>query len=367
MITPYSTDPIINTATVSSTTPDPNLENNTSTVETGVEALADVSINKTASRTVVSPGDTLTYTLIVTNRGPSTAENVVVTDAIPSSILNPMFSVNGVPAGAWTGSFTIGSMPMSNTVTITITGTVDPNINIFFLTNTATVNSTTPDPDLGNNTSTVTVDVQPAGESADISVSKTAAPTSVRPGESVTYTLVVTNHGPNTAVNVILTDDIPSSVLNPMFSVNGSAPIPWTGVFIVGDMPSGSSKTITITGTVDPNATSPFINTATVSSQTFDPNLANNTASVRVVIITSRCQALTDIIQSVALQEAALAKILDAEGKKLQAIIAFDNVTAEQLLKANASVTRLIGIITRLENLLLAKVDNVNACSQACI
>ena len=71
----------------------------------------------------------------------------------------------------------------------------------------------------------------------------------------------------------------------------------------------------------------------------------------------SREQAVTDLIQSVALQEAALSHILNAEGEKMQAIIKMEDVTTEELLKLNKSVERMINSITRLEMMLQAKLE----------
>ncbi|MCL2703097.1 MAG: hypothetical protein FWE91_05775 [Defluviitaleaceae bacterium] len=75
----------------------------------------------------------------------------------------------------------------------------------------------------------------------------------------------------------------------------------------------------------------------------------------------SRDQAITDIIQSVALQEAALAHILNAEGEKMQAIIGMEDVTPAQLLKLNKSVEQMLNAITRLEMMLQAKLELFNS------
>jgi len=75
----------------------------------------------------------------------------------------------------------------------------------------------------------------------------------------------------------------------------------------------------------------------------------------------SRDQAITDLIQSVALQEAALAHIMNAEGEKMQAIIGKSDVTSEELLTLNKSVESMINSITRLEMMLQAKLELFSA------
>jgi len=71
----------------------------------------------------------------------------------------------------------------------------------------------------------------------------------------------------------------------------------------------------------------------------------------------TRKQAITDLIQSVALQEAALAHMMNAEGEKMQKIIAMDDVSIDELMKLNKSVTQLISAISRLEMLFTAKLE----------
>ena len=245
-----ATGTIRNTAIVGSTTRDPDMENNTSTTNTGVEALADVEIEKSASHAIVNHGDTLTYTLLVTNHGPSTAENVVVNDVLPAGLINPTFTVDTVSHGEWTGTHTIGSLLDEDTRTIVITGVIAADAPEGLLSNTATVTSTTPDYNLDNNTSTAETTVE---AEADISVNKQASHDVVNPGDTLTYTLIVTNHGPSTAVAVTVTDPLPAGLLNPTFSVDGTPSGPWNGTHTIGNMLTGEIIEITITGTVDPD------------------------------------------------------------------------------------------------------------------
>ena len=81
---------------------------------------------------------------------------------------------------------------------------------------------------------------------------------------------------------------------------------------------------------------------------------------------TSRCQAITDIIESVALEQAALAHILNAEGEKLQRVIATETVGTEQLLETNDSVERMVSAVSSLEAALLAKLEVFDGCLCEC-
>ena len=71
----------------------------------------------------------------------------------------------------------------------------------------------------------------------------------------------------------------------------------------------------------------------------------------------TREEAVGDIIESVALEESALAHILNAESEKLMAVIDNASATTDQLLAINRSVKNTIGAISRLEMLLQAKLD----------
>lgn len=76
---------------------------------------------------------------------------------------------------------------------------------------------------------------------------------------------------------------------------------------------------------------------------------------------TTRDQAITDLIESIALEETALSHILNAEGEKLQAFIALEGVTAVELLEVNKSVECMVKAITQLDMVLKSKLDVV-AC-----
>lgn len=70
-------------------------------------------------------------------------------------------------------------------------------------------------------------------------------------------------------------------------------------------------------------------------------------------------EAITNLIESIAMQESALAHIANAEGEKMQEIIGMKDVTREQLLKMNKSAELMVNVITRLEMILQAKLELV--------
>ena len=95
-VTAPASGSLTNVASVSSPTGDPNSTNNvTLPVVTSVPPVADVAIGKTAAANVLASSN-LTYTISVTNFGPSSASGVVVTDTLPANVTFVSESGNGI-------------------------------------------------------------------------------------------------------------------------------------------------------------------------------------------------------------------------------------------------------------------------------
>lgn len=75
----------------------------------------------------------------------------------------------------------------------------------------------------------------------------------------------------------------------------------------------------------------------------------------------TRDQAISDLIESVALQETGLSHILNAEGEKIQAVVALPNVTTGELLAVNTSVQDTINAVARMEMILQSKLNLFSA------
>ena len=255
-------DPVVNVATVTATTFDPDLGNNTETVGASVDAAADLQLVKTGPASVVA-GTTATYTITVTNAGPSSAGNVVIDDPVQPGIVR-IASVSG--AGCSALPCNVGSIAPRGSVSITVNAVTDPALRSgATLTNVATVSSTTPDPNLLNNAGSA--DSTVGSTSADIRFAKTG-PASARPGDTISFTITVQNLGPSAADSVTVTDPSPAN-----FAITGVSgdctALPCSFV----SLPVGVTRTITVTGTI--SATAPangaITNTATVTTSTPDP------------------------------------------------------------------------------------------------
>jgi uncharacterized repeat protein (TIGR01451 family) len=262
MTAPIAGGGITNSATVSSSI-DNNATNNTSSVPTTVVAQADLSITKNGPAGVVA-GQNVTYTIVVTNNGPSSAASVSVADPQPANLT---WVSN---AGACTSNFPCALGTLASGASATFTATYSTSASFSGnVTNTATVSSATADPNNANDSASATTNV---GAQADLSVVK-SGPASTTPGQNVVYTIVVTNNGPSPAVATVVSDPTPVGLA---FQSNSGA-CTTTYPCSIGTLASGGSATITSTYTVPNNYASATINnTASVSSATNDPNNSND-------------------------------------------------------------------------------------------
>jgi uncharacterized repeat protein (TIGR01451 family) len=133
---------------------------------------------------------------------------------------------------------------------------------------------------------------------ADLSVTKSAQPTSVVAGHQITYTFTTTNNGPLAATDVTLTDVLPagetyvSSTSSQGWVTNNNGTLTVT----LGNMADGATATTTVIVTVAASATGSVTNTVTVGADQADPNLGNNTSSVTTPIsVPVIPQATTDL------------------------------------------------------------------------
>jgi uncharacterized repeat protein (TIGR01451 family) len=116
---------------------------------------ADIAVTKVGAPDPITPGQVITYTITITNYGPSTASEITLTDIVPVEVLIPEFSTDGgVTWNVWTGSLIItDDLNSGGSIIVLIRGEVACVVTA--LNNTAEVElGTLTDPDLSNNTST---------------------------------------------------------------------------------------------------------------------------------------------------------------------------------------------------------------------
>ncbi|SIQ52976.1 DUF7507 domain-containing protein [Paenibacillus macquariensis] len=173
-------------------------------------------ILKSANTTNATVGDTITYSLNVSNTGNLPA-NVTIADTVPAGAIFVPNSVlvNGVPQpGADpAGGLNIGTIAPGATVTVTLTFQVTvatlPNPQQLVNQATGTFTFTPPDGRLLSGTSLSNVLIIPVS-SPNVTVVKSTPATDAIVGDIITYTIVATNNGIESVNNVILIDPIPA-------------------------------------------------------------------------------------------------------------------------------------------------------------
>jgi uncharacterized repeat protein (TIGR01451 family) len=283
-----------NVAVVGDVAVDLNPANNTAQVATPVLP-PDMAIGMTSSPAFVAVGDTVTYTLFVTNLGPVIARGIVVTNALPPSLHLAGVNVRKGTSTNYSDPVTSGQtdinaffsepLAVGASTEVIITATA---LSLGHATNVASVYDSVLDPNLANNSAVAVTPVL----SAEMVVGMTGSTNYVPVGASVTYTLIVTNWGPVNGHSVLVTNILPTNFLFTAASVSAgsytTSPDPVVSgatdiIASLGTMSAGQTATMSVTATATGlgNAT----NVAVVYDNEVNPNLVNNTAQVVIAVL----------------------------------------------------------------------------------
>jgi uncharacterized repeat protein (TIGR01451 family) len=284
---------VSNTATTAASN-EANTANNSSGAVDITVLCPDLSVSKTADAASVDAGDSIGYTITVSNAGPGAAKNVTLSDPLPA---NPglSWSINGGPNAA---ECSIGGGSLScNFGTVIATGSKTVHISspttsgsCGTVSNTATTAASNEANTANNSSGAVDITVL----CPDLSVSKTADAASVDAGDSIGYTITVSNAGPGAAKNVTLSDPLPVSP-GLSWSINGgpnAAECSIGGGSLscnFGTVIATGSKTVHISSPTTSSSCGTVSNTATTAASN-EANTANNSSGA--VNITVLCPDL---------------------------------------------------------------------------
>jgi uncharacterized repeat protein (TIGR01451 family) len=257
---------------------DPDTSNNNRIVKiTVANAPVDVAVSLTDAPDPVRRNEVLTYTATVTNNGTGVASNLVVSLDVPASVTG----ITVAPSTSCTAtspvicSFT--SLAAGRSTTVAVKGRPQAEGAIAA---TATASVSDPDTDPTNNSASVSTNVTP---NADLSITYTASPTSVLPGQDLTLTVKAVNNGPSTATNARGTITLGNRVT--VVSASGcSGTGPFTCSF--GDLATGATATRTVV--VRPRFPGSLTNSAVVASDVEDPKPTTNTKALTTTVRTAR-------------------------------------------------------------------------------
>ena len=299
---------IPNSVSVSSSVTDPNSLNNTATASTvvGTTANGELTVTNTASPNPVQAGSDVTFTQVVTNTGTGAATGATLAEAV-TPVANLTF-VSVTPPAGWSCAGFPGTPCSDASVAAGTSGTflviyqvTAGTANGTPITDKATVNAT--NQAFGANSATAN-DIVGSATQADLALTTTATPSSIFPGNNITYTQTITNNGPAAATGASFTETLPA---NTTFE-SVTAPVGWTcsapavgattGTVTCSDpnplASADAANIIVVLGVPSTVAAASITAVSSVTATTTDPNAANNTTTTVTPVVVTCDLAVTN-------------------------------------------------------------------------
>ena len=283
---------VVNIASASGLDPNGNPVTTPTDTETVTLDAADLAIEKSVSDSSPDVGDTVTYTITLTNLGPNAATGVEVVDTLPNGLgtIDAITPSGTHDAGAGTITWSGLSVVVGTPVTLSYTAVVPEPVAGVVYENTAEVTESDqydPEPDNNQDDASLTplqadlqvtkVQIKGPEQGGSLASKEVVNPSTIIAGTRIYYLLTVVNNSPTAAINAVVTDTLPAGISNVQFSRNfGSSWFAWTGSFTYANFAANSTDTIVIRGTVAANQTVSLTNIASVESDTYDPVSAND-------------------------------------------------------------------------------------------
>lgn len=282
-VDPLASGTLTNTAEVTGLEPDPDTGNNLTSHATLASPQTDLQLEKIGP-TTASSGEEFTYTLDVTNGGPSNSTGSTVRDPLPSGLT----FVSSADCGQSGGVVSCGVGPLAANASRSLAFAVrlDASVTTSIF-NTAEIVADEGDPVLGNNTSTHLLQIDAM---ADLRLSK-LAPATVSAGDLITYTLRVFNDGPADSTGGSVTDTLPEGVAF-VASADGCSGVTGAVVCPFGGIAVGVSRDLTFTARTAASASGDLDNRASVGGNEDDPDATNNDAGALTTLQLSADLAL---------------------------------------------------------------------------
>ncbi len=230
-------------------------------------------VTKAASRRHLAVLDLVGFFVMVTNDGPATVQNVVVSDPLPNGLA---FVSAHTRAGGYdpsSGLWAVGAIAPGERRALTIVARVDREGSI---TNTARlIGGLDADLLLEDNASSVTVSADPA---ADIEISVEGLD-KISVNGTGPYVVRARNLGPSHATGVTVTAGIPLGLSFRNALASAGAYSAGTGEWMIGALRAGEAATLIVTAQVlNENV---VVRAAKTKGDQFDPVIGNNqTAAV---------------------------------------------------------------------------------------
>ena len=245
------------------------------------EVYTDLSIQKSADDYTPELGQEVTWTITVSNEGPSWAENVRVDDMLPDGMefVSSNLTAGGLDVSS--GIWSLGGMGVGDVATASVTMRVTNVDN--YINNYARVSTDTYDWNGYNDKNVIAVDPWEPTQ-ADLSLVKTVSDPNPEVGSVVEWTVSVTNSGPDTAWHTTVQEALPAGLTFVGSRASAGTYDFESGVWNVGHLANGETAEMVISTSVDSAAAVQYVNSAVAASNTVDADTSNNTAQASISV-----------------------------------------------------------------------------------
>ena len=247
---------------------DVNLSNNNDTISFNVNPSCDLEISSQINQSDLKYGDLINWMVVIKNKNPDVAHNILVKDLIPNKLSN----INLISDYNFNERINeIELLNASDEIQLNIasvvdtTGLIESNIE---------VSAFEFDYNKSNNQNTQIINVD---TSSDLIVVCIANVTNPNYNDLVKFTLTITNAGPDIANNVKIENTLPKGFIY----INSTLPNE-NGVFNIEKLDNGEKLTIDIITKV--NTTGNYTNTVNITCDNYDSFLDNNNDSTSIYI-----------------------------------------------------------------------------------
>ena len=289
---------VTNRATISRMNrPDTNMTDNSAFAVFRVES-ADLAVAKSADKATLEEGESMLFTVSVSNRGPNAVHDVRINDPLPAGLILDEIQVSqGVYTNA-TGAWAVGALTNGGTAVLTIHATAAIGSGGLVVTNTAVLwTSSHEDPNAANNSASAVVIIY----GADLGIAKTVTPVTAIEGQTVRYRLTVTNPGPSLATGIQIQEPLTNGLVYAGHEASQGTYSSATGLWQLGALDVHAAATLIIEATVGEGTMDTVLTNRSriVATDIPDPNPANDEAMATLTISSLEVTKTSDVAVSV--------------------------------------------------------------------
>ncbi len=244
-------DTVLNTVSVTHEAGNPLADPPTDSVTTPV-SVPVLSIVKNSTQSQVRAGEDITYTITVTNNGPVDASNVLITETLPTNAAFKSASPSDGTYNSISRVWSIDALDSGDTATLTLVLTTSNSaVDGSTVVNTASItseNGVTLTPAISDSETTPV-------RNPILMIDKNTTQTSIRPGDDITYSILVSNTGTGTASALTVSELLPANASFKSASTAFGSYNTSSNIWSIGDLAPGAQALLTLVLTSSPTVT----------------------------------------------------------------------------------------------------------------